>query len=168
MKNYYYWLTAIVAIVAIVVDLISKILVINYITLPIQVIPNYFSIVYTVNKGAIFGTMQGMLPLFLLVSVIFLIIIFYSKDKLLNNKPLCIAYGLVIGGAMGNMIDRLALPPFGGVIDFLDFHLKTAGAVFSYPIFNLADMFIIIGVIILLFKFKSNDSENSLTHSQKS
>ena len=157
MKKYYYWLTGIVALVAIAVDLISKFCVIKLVTNPIDVIPNFFSIVCTINNGAIFGAMQGWLPLFLMVTIVFLIMIFYSKDKLLNNKPLSVAYGLIIGGALGNMMDRLLLPTFGGVIDFLDFHLKTSANLFSYPVFNFADVFIIVGVIILLFNFKTKD-----------
>ena len=157
MKKYY-WLTCIVALITIVIDLITKFLVIKFLVNPIDIIPNFFTIVNTINRGAIFGTLQGWLPLFAMVTIVFLIMIFYSKEKLLNNKPLSLAYGLIIGGACGNMIDRLILPPFGGVIDFLDFHLKTSASLFSYPVCNFADVFIILGVIILLFNFKTKET----------
>ena len=154
MKKFYL-LTLFVAIGSIIVDLLSKFFIIKFVKNSIDIIPNFFSIVYSVNHGAIFGTMQGMLPLFLMVVVVFLIIIFYAKDKLKDNKPLCWSYGLIVGGALGNMIDRLLLPPFGGVTDFLDFHLKTGASLFSYPVFNFADIFIVVGVILFLFKYKS-------------
>ena len=63
-----------------------------------------------------------------------------NKEKLLNLE--CLSYGMIIGGIVGNLLDRLIQ---GSVIDFLDF--KIFG--YDYPIFNLADSFIVVGIIIL-------------------
>lgn len=159
-NSFYYILTGLVAIIAIIADILSKFAVIHYVKgKTIDIIPNFFSLVYSVNYGAIFGTMKGMLPLFLLVIAVFLVIVFYSRNKLLGNKTLCISYGLVIGGALGNIIDRLLIPPFGGVTDFLDFHLKSSAGLFNYPVFNLADCFILVGAVILIVKFKSREND---------
>lgn len=159
MKNkFYYILTFAVAVLAVCIDTVSKLLVCNFVQgKTVDIIPGFFSLVYSVNMGAIFGTMKGMLPLFLMVLVLFLLAVFYGRKKLVGNKPLCVAFGLICGGAVGNIIDRLLIPPFGGVTDFLDFHLKSSAGLFSYPVFNFADMCIIIGVIIFLFKYKTKE-----------
>ena len=159
MKNnsYYYLFTLIIAAVSLFIDIISKLFIIKFIKNPIDIIPGFFSLVHSVNQGAIFGTFQGMLPLFLFITLVFLIIVFYAKDKLIGNKLLCISYGLIVGGALGNIIDRLVLPPYGGVTDFLDFHLKTASSLLSYPVFNIADICIVVGVIIFIFTFKTKE-----------
>lgn len=160
MKKNYYILTFAVAILSILFDLGTKLLIVKYLeNKTYHVIPNFFSLSYSVNFGAIFGTMKGMLPLFLMVTVIFLIIIFYSKEKLIGNKVLCVAYGLIIGGALGNMIDRLFIRPIGAVTDFLDFHLTVSAKLFAYPIFNFADVFILVGVVLFLFNYKKAKKE---------
>lgn len=160
MNKKYYLLSLYVAIAAILFDLGTKLLVVKYLeNKTLHVIPNFFSLSYSVNFGAIFGTMKGMLPLFLMVTVVFLIIIFYAKEKLVGNKPLCVAYGLIVGGALGNMIDRLFIEPVGAVTDFLDFHLTVSAKLFAYPIFNFADVFILVGVILFLLKYKGKKED---------
>ena len=90
-----------------------------------------------------------------------IIIIILKYLKTINpTKGESIAYGLVIGGAIGNLIDRII---YGYVIDFLDFNIFG----YSYPIFNLADTFIVIG-IILLFIFSIIESRNQNENNKRS
>ena len=114
-------------------------------------IPGVFTLTYRQNRGAAFGLFQG-LPdgprtlFFLLVpSCITLIILVWSWRT--PVKPILpqLALSFVLGGAIGNFLDRLQ---FGYVIDFLLFHLGKNGP--SWPAFNVADSFISVGVVLLL------------------
>ena len=72
--------------------------------------------------------------------IIFSLIIFYIKKNHGIAKSLQISFGLIEGGILGNLVDRIRI---GAVIDFLDFHI--------WPVFNFADTFIVTGVFLLLF-----------------
>ncbi|HTZ35868.1 MAG TPA: signal peptidase II [Stellaceae bacterium] len=111
-------------------------------------ITGFFDLVLTCNRGMSFGMFNSgaglSVPLFTLAAAaIVAVLVFWLsrvRSELLSN-----AIGLIIGGALGNVIDRLR---FGGVIDFLYFHL---GA-WYWPAFNLADSAICVGVIVMLFE----------------
>ena len=105
------------------------------------IITSFFKIDYAENTGAAFGILKGFNLLFILVAlaVIFLIFIYYDKIK---KEKFCLhlAVGFLLGGVLGNLIDRLFL---GYVRDFIDFSF--------WPTFNLADTFSTIAVFILVF-----------------
>lgn len=109
----------------------------------IKILP-FFNIVMVWNKGVSFGMMNSgenaaiLIMLSLAVSFVFLIWLFRSTSKM---QCLCLA--MVIGGALGNVIDRVR---FGAVADFLDFHV----AGYHWPAFNIADSAIVAGVILLM------------------
>lgn len=113
-------------------------------------IPNFLWLTYIENKGAAFGLFAGKSYLLGLVNIlIVLVIIYYNfKNKL---KPVdYVPLAFIVGGAVGNAIDRLI---FGSVIDFIDLGW--------FPIFNIADSFIVIGFIWLIVNeiIKSNKSK---------
>ena len=86
--------------------------------------------------------------------IITVFLIKYTQEKELNKLEK-ISYGLVIGGALGNIIDRVF---YGYVIDFIDVHIFN----YNYPIFNLADSFIVIGIILILMdSLKKGSSDNN-------
>ncbi len=97
---------------------------------------HYLIINYTVNSGVIFGFLKGHNFLFILISSIFVLIFSY---RLLKSKKIEFGFIFILGGAVGNLIDRII---YLNVIDFID--LK------YWYIFNLADMFIVIGVFLVL------------------
>ena len=105
---------------------------------------NFLSITYVHNIGAAFSMLEGARYLFIILAIIALniIYIFFIKDKNLNNLEI-VTYALLISGIIGNLIDRIL---FGYVIDFIDFKL------FNFAIFNLADSFIVIAVILLVLE----------------
>jgi len=107
-------------------------------------IPNFLSFVYIKNKGGIFGIWQDKGWFFVIsgIAIIILICIIYFKKRSVIQKA---GAGLIIGGACGNIHDRLSE---GNVIDFINFTFHT----FNYPTFNLADVFISVGCIILILK----------------
>ncbi|MFY9402888.1 MAG: signal peptidase II [Candidatus Omnitrophota bacterium] len=96
------------------------------------------------NRGAAFGIFKGQFYLFIFISVATVIIIYFILRKSKEGVAFSLSLSMILGGALGNLIDRLTL---GYVVDFLDFHF--------WPVFNIADSAITIGAIILgwlLFK----------------
>ena len=106
----------------------------------------FFRLVHVYNTGAAFGLFQGqsfLLTIIALVSVIALLLyafFFHHKFPFLGSRLGKLALGLVLGGAVGNLIDRIYL---GHVTDFIDFDF--------WPAFNIADSAIVVGVIILAY-----------------
>lgn len=132
----------------VVVDQVTKYLAVLFLKDgPVAVIPKVFVFHYLENKGAAFGILQNKRGLFLLTTILVLaaVIWFYSKipdDK--KYKALKVIMVFISAGAIGNGIDRLIN---NYVIDFL--YLK----IIRFPIFNIADMYVSISAVILLFLF---------------
>lgn len=135
----------IIAFFFFIIDLISKQVVTHFLSYneSQEVIPNFFYLTYTKNNGAAWSILKDERLLLLIVTVIVLFLInkYMNKEKLSKIENLI--YGMIIGGIIGNMFDRIV---YASVIDFLDF--KIFG--YNYPIFNLADTFIVIGIILLM------------------
>lgn len=121
----------------------------------INVISDFFSITYVHNYGAAFSIFNGGRILFILITIIILNIIYlyFIKNKNLDKFELFI-YSMLLGGIIGNLIDRVI---YGYVIDFLDF--KIFG--YNFPIFNIADSMIVISVILLFIKELKNEKVRS-------
>ncbi len=109
----------------------------------IKVISNFFYIRYLNNYGAAWSLFNNRNTFLIIVSIISLIIIYRFMFLFKKNKRNDLAFGLIIGGIVGNLIDRWL---FGYVRDFLDFYIFN----YDYPIFNIADMAVVIGVILLI------------------
>lgn len=116
----------------------------------VRVFQNFFSITYVRNTGAAFGFLATAnpsfrVPFFLVVPIIAMVVLgFLYRDLPQDARVRSMALGLVSGGALGNLIDRVRL---GYVVDFLDFHYKNE---YYFPAFNVADSAICVGVAILL------------------
>ena len=122
----------------------------------ISIIPSFFSITYVRNTGAAFSIMENSRVLFIVIGMIALYLIwrFLIKDKELN-KYYVFSYSMLIGGIIGNMIDRII---YGYVIDYLSFNIFG----YSAPIFNLADTFIVVSIImLLLYEVGGSHARNS-------
>lgn len=110
----------------------------------IEVIPNFFHIVHLGNTGAAWGIFEGNSHWLALLATVALVGIFLFRKSLhLDLLPVQISFGLLVGGILGNLVDRAL---HGYVIDFLDFHL----GFYTWPAFNVADAGICIGVGIYL------------------
>jgi signal peptidase II len=117
----------------------------------IPVIKNLFSLTYIRNTGAAFGILADsheffrltFLIAFSLAAIGFILVMLRRLSE--NEKTLTIALAFILGGAAGNLIDRLI---YGEVIDFLDFYWSG----YHWPAFNVADSFITIGVLVMLFR----------------
>ena len=129
-------------------DQISKSLVKSTMTLydVVPVIPGFFQLNYITNKGMAFGiNLPVSISFFSGISLIitcFLVWILWCERK--NNLLMRISLALILGGAIGNLIDRIL---FGEVIDFFDFMVGD----FHWYIFNIADSAVTVGIILMLF-----------------
>lgn len=134
----------IIAFLFFIIDLFSKQLISHLMNVgdSIKLINNFFYITFVHNKGAAWSILEDQRILLLIISVIVLFLInkFMNKEEL--NKLEIFSYGMIIGGIIGNLFDRVF---YGYVIDFID--LKILG--YNYPVFNLADTFIVIGIIFM-------------------
>ena len=149
-------LISLISIICILIDRISKILIVNNINVyeSISLINNFFSLTYVKNYGAAWSILSGNRLFLIITGICALILIFkyLIKDKNISKINM-ITYGLLIGGIIGNLIDRIV---FGYVIDFLDFLIIG----YNFPIFNFADTFIVISVFLIIidiFRGESNE-----------
>ena len=124
-------------IIILIIDQLSKILVINK---NITIIPNFFYITYIKNFHAAFGIGNKYFVLLTSILIILLIIILLIKNR--KNISNFIPFVLILSGSIGNLIDRIFK---GYVIDFLNFNI------FNFPIFNIADISIVLGFCYLIF-----------------
>lgn len=135
-----------IAILGIVVDQITKLLVISNFDVGMgkTIIRSFFSIVYIQNTGAAWGMFSDGTLLLAIISILFLIfaIIYISKLKYVS-KISSVAYGMFIGGIVGNLIDRLGRHY---VVDFLSFDIFGH----PFPVFNIADSLIVISIILII------------------
>ena len=135
-------------------DRISKILVITNMSVfdSFEVINNFFSITYARNFGSAFSSFRGGRYIFIMVAILVIVALFiFLKNNLKKINILDkICVSLILGGSLGNLLDRII---YGYVIDFLDFNILG----YNYPIFNFADSFIVVGTIILLINSIRND-----------
>ncbi|GAU07845.1 signal peptidase II [Desulfoplanes formicivorans] len=152
--NTKYKFVSILAAVIIALDQISKIWVQGNISMyeSIPVIPGFFDLVHVLNKGAAFGFLNRadihwQTYFFIGVSALAVVLIFHLVNTVdRRDPPLFTGLGCILGGALGNMIDRIRI---GQVIDFLDFHIASH----HWPAFNIADMAISVGALLLLVSF---------------
>ena len=150
----------ILTILVILVDFFSKYMVSKLMTVneTINLIDNFFRITYVKNTGAAFSIFSNNTILVIIISIVVIgFLLFYIYKNKGNNKLENVSHAFILGGAISNLIDRLV---YGYVIDFLDFEILSYNA----PIFNLADTFIVIGVILFLIntlrsRYDGNSSE---------
>ena len=138
----------------IIIDQIIKYLIMFLLSLneSITIIPNFFNITYVINKGAAWNILNDKTWLLIIITILLLLFIYYIEKDFKKNKRNEWAFSLVYGGIIGNLIDRLFK---SGVVDFLDF--KIFG--YDYPVFNIADIAIVIGIILIIISiFKGEDN----------
>lgn len=136
----------ILVVVFLIIDVCSKLVVSNLMNVndSIIVIKNFFNITYVRNTGAAFSIFAGRIWMLIIVSItIISLIVYYVYKNKPKNKLEMVGYSMILGGAIGNFIDRVV---YGYVIDFFDFYIFG----YDYPIFNMADSFIFVGVILLI------------------
>ena len=135
----------IISIIGILIDFLSKIFIMNKLSVGESktIIKDFFYITHVNNKGAAWGLLSNNTILLIIVSVLFTCLFIYYIEK--NNLKIYeeISAGVILAGILGNMFDRIFR---GYVVDFLNFYIFG----YDYPVFNIADTFIVTGVIILM------------------
>ncbi|MFF2093478.1 signal peptidase II [Paenibacillus sp. NPDC058174] len=143
MRFYYYW----IAVIVFAIDYITKKIVATQMNLydQISVIGNFFLITSHRNRGAAFSILQDQRLFFIVITVLIVAgIIWYAHANRNSGKVwLLTGLGLVLGGALGNFLDRAL---YGEVVDFLMFNFGS----YTFPIFNVADSGICVGVALIL------------------
>ena len=144
MKKSNIILSIVLVIVLLGIDLLLKYLVSTYLT-TVNIIDNFFSLTYVLNDGAAFSLFASRTYLLILIALICLFFIIYELKNNLDDRILSIGYSLALAGLLGNFLDRLI---DGYIIDYLSF--KILG--YNYPIFNFADILIVVGIIVVIIK----------------
>ena len=135
----------IIALVLIIIDQITKWLIVVNMEIgeSITIIEGFFYILSHRNSGAAWGILQGQMIFFYIITVIVIIfVIYYMQKYAKKNKTLAIALSFILGGAIGNFIDRIFRQE---VVDFASFIIIN----YNFPIFNVADSALTIGVILV-------------------
>lgn len=141
------------SVIILLIDQIVKLLIKTNMNLneEISIIPNFFSIQYLKNTGAAFSILENQTILLAITSIICIsVIIYYLKKEENLTTAMYLSFGLVLGGILGNLIDRIV---YQGVIDFLSFQIFN----YNFPVFNIADIGITIGVLLLIIIYISRD-----------
>ena len=127
-----------------VLDFLSKIIIDNNLDLakPIIIIDNFFKITKVYNYGASWSILTGYNVILIIIAILMLIFLYFYEQKFIDNIRNILAFSLLYGGILGNLVNRIFL---GYVIDFLDFNIFG----YNYPVFNLADIWIVCGTILL-------------------
>ena len=147
----------ILSIIFLIIDQITKILVVNSLVPGenIEIIKNIFNIIYTNNTGAAFSILLGKRIFLIVVAVLIIgVLLYYIKRNKIEQNIHIIALSFVIGGSLGNLIDRIVR---GYVIDFISIKIGN----YNFPIFNVADILIVIGVFLLLLSSRRRQSDDN-------
>ena len=147
---------SILTVIFVLLDQLSKLLIVSNFDVDtgFNVIPSFFSILYVRNTGAAWGIFSDGTLLLALISIIFMFfaIKYIIELKNFNNFKI-IQFSLLFGGIIGNLIDRLFRKY---VIDFFSFKFFS----YNFPVFNVADCFIVIAIILILIEMISDWTNN--------
>jgi signal peptidase II len=125
---------------------------------PIDIVPGAVTLRLTYNSGGAFGLLQGLPGLFLVLSLVISVLIVLWARRI-EEPGWGIPLGLILGGGLGNLVDRIFRSTGGRVVDFVDLHV--------WPVFNVADSAIVVGVLtIFLLSARSARSSPEPTSRQ--
>lgn len=143
-----YGYLVLVALVTFVLDQLTKAIVMRTMRVGdvIPLVPPVLDLHYITNRGVAFGLFARLGDVFVPIAIVIMSVIFWYYRSLSGRRLwLRTALGLQLGGALGNLLDRLR---YGSVVDFVEFHVDQIG--FHFAVFNVADSAIVVGVCILL------------------
>lgn len=146
----------VIGVGVLILDILTKLMVEQYLCPvgSVELIPSVFHLTYVENPGMAFGMFGGARTVFVIVTILVLgaLAFFYSRTKN-RTRFLKVGTALIYGGAVGNLLERLAK---GYVVDFLDFHL------IHFPVFNIADIAVCVGAALLIIHFLVEDKKDTV------
>lgn len=129
-----------ISVITIIIDQLIKLFIKTNITKDIVIISKIFKITNVINTGAAFSVLKNNNTLLILITIIILVLLnYYIKKNNIENDYF--ELGIILGGIVGNLFDRLL---YNGVIDYIE--------ISNFPVFNLADYLIVLGIILLIIK----------------
>lgn len=136
----------------VLLDQISKIIIDKYLVLgkSYTILDKFLYITKIYNDGISFSLLSGYRILIVLITIIIFFMLYKYMQSFKNDMKSILAFSLIYGGLLGNLIDRIV---FGHVIDFIDFYALN----YSFPVFNIADTFIFIGICLIILAIHSGD-----------
>lgn len=146
-----------IALISFIIDRVIKIIVDNSLKpfIEYKIVDDFLYLLKCNNEGAAFSILSGSTIFLILITIValYLIINFIRKEE--QNKLSIVSYGILIGGIIGNLYDRIV---YGSVIDYIGINIFN----YNFPIFNFADITIVIGAFIILFiEFRGEKIEKS-------
>jgi signal peptidase II len=151
-------LAGIIVVASIIADQLTKLWAVEVLKNggSIKIIGDFLRFTYAENRGAAFSILQGQRLFFVITTITMLIVLAYIYFKTKNISKLSkISIAMIAGGAIGNFIDRVR---FGYVVDFIDVRF---GSIYNFPIFNIADSFVVCGTILMIILILFNKFEKS-------
>ncbi len=136
----------IISLILLMIDQLIKLLIKSNFKLheELEIIPNFFSLHYLQNDGAAFSILQNKTYLLVIVAIVCIgLMIYYIQKEKNLTKLSSISLGLILGGIIGNLLDRIF---YKKVIDYLSFTIFT----YCFPVFNIADIGITVGALLLI------------------
>lgn len=132
----------------------------------VTLIPGLLELRLVYNTGAAFSILPNWAPLFILVGLVAIYAIVKLRRAGSGSTWASVGLGLLLGGAIGNLIDRIAFAD-RGVTDFIDLHIRIKGSLSAWPTFNIADAAIVIGALLVLFHVYVIDKRRSETDDEQ-
>ena len=148
---------ALLTLLFLIIDQISKIVLDRILVLNKTYIicDKFIYITKAYNTGVAWSMLAGKPLVIIFMTIAIFVFLLYYMQKFKNNKRNVLAFSLVFGGLLGNLIDRFL---YGHVIDFIDIMIFN----YDYPIFNIADSSVFVGVLLLIWSiYLGEDNENS-------
>ncbi len=146
----------IIILSCILVDQFTKYIISTFFNLEqrYEIIKNFYYLTYYKNSGIAFGMFENGKIIIIVVSLLLLLLLIYELKNFYKNRVAALSFCLLIGGLIGNLIDRIFL---GYVRDFLEFDIFNI----NFPIFNISDACIVVGAIILIISSFGSGNKNA-------
>ncbi len=143
-----------ISLIFLAIDIITKLIANFYLELntSIKIINNFFYLTKVYNYGASWSILSGKQIFLILLTLVMLVILFFYEKRFQHNKRNTFVFSMLYGGIIGNLLNRII---YGYVIDFLDF--KIFG--YDFPVFNFADIFIVLGIFSLIIAIWKKEDE---------
>ncbi len=142
-------LVFVLSLIIVILDQVTKYAAIKHLKYqkPIVIIEDFLQFNYVENRGAAFGILQGRRVLFLIITITVVLLISFYLVKYYNqmNTITRVSFAMLIGGAIGNLIDRIR---FGYVVDFISVKLINR---YDFPVFNIADISVVISTMFIIY-----------------